>query len=787
MAQAVHAALVRLREADVVRLCGLDAAARGLELASRAAVRNARQLGARLEAVVEDERGCAVWIESDGDAPAARLRWDCGCHADQPRDGEVTPAPALALGCAHVAAVLTAWIRAPADFIAPAAEPASPGGKEREGEAAPTPRARVSQPALPRAGRSRSASGGRMGLADELARLSNYELAGMARRVLGRESADAETRARLAAALGDPHLVAALLGRLEAGARALLADILLMGGAVTAADLDGLASRSGRPASTLRTEAAVLERHGLLFPASGSAAATPGQVAAGQMGQSDQAGHSWREVAGWRVPPEVRAAIPHSLPLAPLAADGAGPPPLPSDDAPSPPGARPRYARLVRASPRQLCLALALLALAPRPFNPFDAADPAPMRQPRPRTSAAMTAGAPFPLAPGDLPAATLLELARGAGLPPALVALARRVLLWARDAGMAAALATIPHAPPVEAGFALRAAFRLWRDAESAAELADLALMDAGPRAAFDPEHAALRPAALATEVATARAAIVRLVALARPGVWYPLAGFLDLLWRVQPHYLRGRQQAYARPAWWLERSGEPRPLRPDVREEWMAGEGAFARGLLAGALHWWGALDLAAGPDGAPVAFRLTQIGRFLLTDGDDAPEDEPRAALAGEWGAPVLVTREGALAVQPMAAAPDLLDALAVWARPAAIAGGRLVYTLAPDLACAALDGGIAPDALLAKLRNADGGRAAAAVAPRLHRWQTEYGKTRIESGWALLEAESEAALAEALAYVPALAAHCQRIAPTLALVPAGEVAALAAALGRRGYHL
>src|SRR5690242_892113 len=98
MAQAVHAALVRLREADAVRLCGVDAAARGLELASHAAVRNARQLGARLEAVVEDERACAVWIESNGDAPAARLRWGCGCHADQPHDGEVT-LPALGLGC----------------------------------------------------------------------------------------------------------------------------------------------------------------------------------------------------------------------------------------------------------------------------------------------------------------------------------------------------------------------------------------------------------------------------------------------------------------------------------------------------------------------------------------------------------------------------------------------------------------------------------------------------------------------------------------------------------------
>ena len=784
MAQTVHAALVRLREADVVRLCGLDAAARGLELASRAAVRDARQLGARLEAVVADEGACAVWVESDGDAPAARLRWGCDCHKER-LHGEEVRLPAL--GCAHVAAVLTAWIRAPSDFIAPAAETASPG-EERDSGPAQTQRTRMSQPALLRPGRSRSGGAGRTGLADELARLSDHDLAGVARRVLGGESADAETRARLAAALGDPHLVATLLGRLDDGARALLADIMLMGGAMTAADLDGLASRSGRPASALRAEAAVLERHGLLFPASGgSVSATSGQTTAGQSGQSGPSSHSWRAVAGWRVPPEVRAAIPHSLPLAPLAADGTGPPPLPSADAPTSTGARPRHARLVRASPRQLCLALALLALAPRPFNPFEAAEPAPARQPRPRASTATSAIAPFPLAPGDLPDATLAELARAAGLPAALVALARRVLLWARDAGMAAALAAIPHVPPAEAGFALRAAFRLWRDAESAAELADLALTETGPRAAFAPEHAGLRPAALAAEVATARAALVRLVALARPGMWYPLAGFLDLLWRIHPHYLRGRQQAYARPAWWLERSGERRPLRAEVREEWMAGEGEFARGLLAGALHWWGAVDLGAGPDGSPVAFRLTPVGRFLLADGGDAPEGELRAALAGEWGAPVLVTREGALAAQPMAAAPDLLDALAVWARPTAIAGGRLVYALAPDLACAALDGGIGPDALLGRLRDADGGRAAMAVEPRLRRWQAEYGRTRIESGWALLEAESEAALAEALAYVPALAAGCRRIAPALALVPAGEVAALAAALGRRGYHL
>src|SRR5690348_1076556 len=187
MAQAVHASLVRLREADVVRLCGLDAAARGLELASCAAVRGPRRLGARLEAVVEDERACAIWVESDGDAPSARPRWGCDCH--ETRADGAADASTPALGCAHVAAVLTAWIRAPADFIAPA-KPAAASDKPGAGAppAPPTPHARVSQPALLRVVRRRETSG-RAGLADELERLSNQELASLARRVLGRESA----------------------------------------------------------------------------------------------------------------------------------------------------------------------------------------------------------------------------------------------------------------------------------------------------------------------------------------------------------------------------------------------------------------------------------------------------------------------------------------------------------------------------------------------------------------------------------------------------------------------
>jgi hypothetical protein len=163
---------------------------------------------------------------------------------------------------------------------------------------------------------------------------------------------------------------------------------------------------------------------------------------------------------------------------------------------------------------------------------------------------------------------------------------------------------------------------------------------------------------------------------------------------------------------------------------------------------------------------------------------------ADASGDGGGAVLPTRGGGLAVQPLIAPLGLLDALAGWARVTELASGRLVYTLAPDLACEAFDRGATPEALLAHLRTGEPGgaaRAATSVAARLEGWRHAYGASRIESGWVLVEAPDEATLAEALAHVPELAAHGRRIAPDQALLRPEDVADLKRALARRGYSL
>ena len=82
MTQPTPATLLRLREADVVRFCGLDAAARGLELDAQRAVRQGSREGVRLAGVVEDGAPLRVWWELAPAPPTPVPSW--GCERDAP-------------------------------------------------------------------------------------------------------------------------------------------------------------------------------------------------------------------------------------------------------------------------------------------------------------------------------------------------------------------------------------------------------------------------------------------------------------------------------------------------------------------------------------------------------------------------------------------------------------------------------------------------------------------------------------------------------------------------------
>ncbi|HET9980133.1 MAG TPA: hypothetical protein VFQ32_06805 [Ktedonobacterales bacterium] len=762
--QTPSSALLRLRPADVVRLCGLTAAATGLDLAASHSVVGGQRVGDRLLATVNDAAGAsahAVWAEiSDEGGDAAR--WACDCAHAGP------------LACAHVAALLSAWIAHPGDFLIPGAEPDEgdplpqplpDAGRGARPEPVPAPRVLAQDSPFSRRRGGEGEKASPTTLAATLAQMNATDMVVIARRIFGEAEGSDDIGARIVAALSDPARVQALLHRLDESARRLLALLALVGGATTSADLEALAARLTVPLSALRSDLAVLERHALLLPMLPTRAPS-----------EHGPGATWRHVAGWRIPDEVRRALSVSLtlPMDALPAQGPGwaaPPLIEPHGAP---------VRVLRNTPRTLCLALALLAEAPPPLGlPSVASANTPDDEPAPVKQGNL-------LAPGELAPERLQALARNAGVDAGALRLARRLLLQARDQQPGPArvdMVDMARVPVSERPVVLRAAFRRWLRSDSAADILDLAASGAA-RIRYDSAHSGFRPSIIAREVSDGRRFVARLLSHVQPDVWYAMDDLVTLAWQAHPGFLRGQQSAYTTPVWRLESPREQRPLQPRIREDWMAAEGAFIRSLVGGVFALWGVVDLALREDGPVAAFRLTPFGAYLFRRDDDPADDGLAALCDADWGPAVLPLREGSLTVQPLAGGAQLLAALALWATPTAVSGRRLVYTLSADRACAAFDRNLAPDALPALLRPLHS-RAAEGVAARLSQWHTEWGKTRILTGYTLVEASDEATLVEALAAAPDLAARCRRLSPTLALAPPADAAILRTLLARRGY--
>lgn len=150
-------ALLRLREAGVVRLCGLAAASRGLDLAARHALSQVRREGARLSALVGVDTPIVAWFEVISADPTlealtlAATRWGCAAHAPDAAGATGTP------GCEHVAAILSAWVRAPGDFRTPTISTISTAPTPTTPPVLPTPIAPVA-PTAPESPPTSSAS-----------------------------------------------------------------------------------------------------------------------------------------------------------------------------------------------------------------------------------------------------------------------------------------------------------------------------------------------------------------------------------------------------------------------------------------------------------------------------------------------------------------------------------------------------------------------------------------------------------------------------------------------------
>ena len=345
-------------------------------------------------------------------------------------------------------------------------------------------------------------------------------------------------------------------------------------------------------------------------------------------------------------------------------------------------------------------------------------------------------------LTPEDLPEAALLAAARSAGLSPDAARLARRITLWARDwdgaaggTSFASNATTQPHPPTGCARIRrLRGGAR-----PLSPDLVDLERATGTVRMRYDHTHEAFRPAALADEAAAARGWVTRLLGLAAPGAWYRMDDLIELIWRVNPYFLRVNSLPGAcQSGGWSASPMAAHCAPPSARS------GTRRRARTCGRC-WRDRCTLGRARSGGrwsgtPRLFRLPPLGSALLArtprHAQETSGEMARAAaqaLSFDSGPVAALTKEGALAVQPLAAPPALLDALEQWAEVTSLAGGRLLYTFAAR-ALARYDEGMEPERALTPLRAAGLVRAAQTLAPRLESWRQGYGDARLTGGLA-----------------------------------------------------
>jgi hypothetical protein len=703
------AALLHLREAEVVRLCGLARAARGQDFARTGKVSQAERLAGTLRAtVLEGELARAVqarFSESGLDA------WECACSPASP--DETSSMLIARPPCEHVAALLSLWVREPEQFRRAVPTRPVPEARERGAAASAAEAPQVSEP--------------------EPAPVPSPTLADLA--------------------------------HLEETLSRLLNLLVLAGGRVTAEEAKRLFTRLelGEPEAAL----AALERlreAGFVLPVFAASSPRPRAAADGP--------------SGWMVSEAALGFVRRVVPLKPLSE-------LPEPER-SALGLHVQAAAL--ALPRLLVLVAA--QLVDRSASASHAAE-SQQREPRSllELDAALAGQWASQLQAAPEQVRFCLALLRGLGVLPATLAARPRE-------PRSAALARPPFAaeqaretllrvsrlalarPEAEV---LRDLFAQWLHDENARELVEL--RDAGVRVAWQSQRQSRHALTLAAENRAARQFMVEMLRWVPVGQWWDFGALVEFVWRFQPGFLRGRQETFLRPQWWLERLPDGQPLAMDVRAEWRQAEGRYIALLLRRALHWLGVVDLALDAQGRLKGFRVTALGAFLLGAG---PMPEPLPASAPAQPEMLQVHDDGTL----LAALDDMslewLEMLLWWCEPLGATATALRFRPSAERFAAALDAGRDVAAWRGWLEALPQRAALTALLEQMERWAALYGQVRLSEAAALLEVADVALLHELEATLGLSARYVDyELAPGLVVLRPAAVEALLEAMQRRGY--
>jgi hypothetical protein len=792
MENVVPGSLHRLRAADIMRMAGLTAASQGQENCRIGAVQNTRRQGARISGIVHIPlTDATVSLESEDEEPRtpaygrpysveveiqSASAWESHCTCGAASSARI---------CSHGAALLYHWLAHPEAFVTPG-ETSSYVAAQTIGSARGTAvPARGSARSMPEISPSLSLrtitvaqrAESLDSLEDVLSQMGVSELRGIAREydiVTNGMSKQALARTILET-MNRPEAVRRVATKLEKSQRQLLAALTLAGGAMTDEELRGLYERFGlgHP-SQFQSAIVALQSKFLIFRTGLESSLQPRIGLSGQV--SD---------IGWCVPEEVQTALRVTVPITTFNIEK-------SSD----------IALIQKAEPDSLLSDLLLIARA-LDNHRLTASDTWQARDAygqlydtaalsRPPLTFSPDGSVAIP-PPADMPSPSLLEtLQTVVSRSPTFLRFAVRLLRLAdilhQDDSGTPYLRVLPNAAelllgPGRADIA-HELFELWLRQSSYDDLFDL--QEEGLRLrcrATALNLPVLRGGELEAENSEARQFLLALLSEAPLEQWISFPAFARFVYRLNPLFLQRRQRFYSSPHWWIERE-EGHPLHPLQQHDWLQSEVYYIARLLNGPLHWWGICDTAFSADGRLLAFRLTELAGWFFSH-QPPNEEEPREQSAGT----LTVTGPAEIRV---ACSPSMWPTIALletFTESAGVRDGCLCYRLTPQALSAALGQGHRPAPLLELLRQIAAGETeadgpASRLATRLERWIDSYGRVRIYTGVALLEAADSMVMRELSATTSLDGQIVKAIHPTLLILNRPGAELVSDELKRRG---
>jgi hypothetical protein len=287
---------------------------------------------------------------------------------------------------------------------------------------------------------------------------------------------------------------------------------------------------------------------------------------------------------------------------------------------------------------------------------------------------------------------------------------------------------------------------------------------------------HASFKPRDLYREWRAGRWAVMRFLSTVDEGDWISLDGLLKVIHEILPNLIHTQSDPSV---WWLE-SVKTKKQFGTTLEDWIDSSGRFVTAVIEGPLYWLGAARLGYKNDRL-VALQLTPVGAYALAKRDSPYDATPQPPPEGA----AILNDDMTVVVVPGLAPAELHALLHLLGELKETSPQRFVYRITAEGVLSALEQGQTIGRLLAAIQHWCGRPLPPAWRQKIHTWSENYGKLHIYDDISLIELADDYALQEILSSTSLREHVIHQFSPRLVAIQADAIELLIQEMEKQGY--